>query len=206
MMKNQTQDETRWLLRLFAVLIILFGIQGIYFQFQSITGVDFSMPRFFFAMGVILLLFWLGYRLWRSGSLWDIFSFLPQTPPMVLYLQCQYFRLGKHKRCGLVGAALFLIVDYLLPILLHRHKGIWFCDLIGHFWAIAHWPAVRLLEAFNPVKEDRAVSAIMLLILYSLIIGYLLGWGLSRVKQMLSNRKKTVAESLNVLYDTMPNE
>jgi hypothetical protein len=206
---QQTKDETRWLLRLFAVLFVLLGIQVIREQFRRIaTGEDFSVPSFFIAIGVVILLFWLGWRLWRCPSFWDILSWMPQTPPLFLYFQCQYFRMSQHIRCGLVTGVILLIMEALLRVISFRYKGVWFWDWVRYLWATLYGPFRQLLKLLNFPKRPEGHQGLIIFILYVIYffaIGFIVGWSVSRLREWLSNRKKRMAGPLTVLYNETDN-
>ena len=137
-------------------------------------------------LSCLLVLFCLGYRLWRCSSLWNMLSWMPETPPLFLYLQCQYFRFNKHVRCGLISGMIFLMMEFLFPHTVLRHKGVWICDWLGHFWMTVHWPIVMLLDKlnyFNWPKQDQAVLIIMSFMIYCTAIGFVVGMTVSFLKK-----------------------
>lgn len=188
-MKQESKDETRWLLRLFAMMVIGLAIQGVCARFRKISaGEGFSGLSFICFIGVVLLLFWLAYRLWRCRSFWDIFSWMPQTPPLFLYCQCQYFRLNKRIRCGLVAGMIFLFLEIQLYILSVIYKGVAFWESVRRIWMKVVWPPRRCFEILH-ILEFRLVTVLVVFV-YIFTIGFILGWCLSYLKERFIRDKE----------------
>ena len=188
-MKQESKDETRWLLRLLAVILVGLGIQGVRVQLSRISaGEDFSAFSFILFIGVVLLLFWLAYRLWRYTSFWDIFSWMQQTPPLFLYCQCQYFRLNQHVRCGFIAGLILLFLDKVIFVLPILYKGVAFWESARYLWMKVIWPPRRCFEILHLFESPLVMFLVFCI--YVFTIGFIVGWCVSYLKERFIRDKE----------------
>lgn len=186
-MQASTRDETRWLARLLAVVPVMLGVRLIMIQVHRFTTDPLTLLMIGISVGISVLLFWLGYRLWTCASLWDIFIWLTQTSVITLYLQACYNDIHRHVRAGLVGG-LFVIALQNVRILLIVLYG-----LSPHHWSarMIFWPIRFFLKTVNLPKCPGL--PILIAITYLFAIGFLIGSLLSflraRFGQPPSNTK-----------------
>ena len=199
-MEQTYKDETRWLTRMLAIIFVLLALCGIVGQYQQICVNHDSIS--FIAVGIIPLFFWLGYRLWRCTSLWNIFLWFSETSTVVLSLQFQYYRINKHIRGGLVaGVISLMMVPPFLPVLFLHYKGIWFWDLLNRITHVILWPLkglFQMLDTSEMPKEYQNIAFFLSWIIYTFAIGFLAGALISYLaERLIDNRKHLSAKDLN---------
>jgi hypothetical protein len=174
-MEQVYKDETRWLTRMLAVLFVLLGIQGVVTQYQRVS-VDHNSISFI-ALGMIILSFFLGYRLWSCSSIWNLFFWFFGESLVVLQLHSQYCRINKHIRAGWVAGTILPVMCIPLLMVFSRYKGVWFWESVKKSFYIILLP----LKSFLQMLSDSLPSYVLFafVVSYVFIIGFVLGISIS---------------------------
>jgi len=198
-MEQTYRDETRWLTRMLAIIFVLLAFRGIVVQYQRIY-VDHDQVSML-ALGVILLFFWLAYRLLVCSSLWNLFPWFSKTFPAFQYFQSRYFFLNKHVRGGLVAGVISIIIfPPLLPVLFLHYKGTWFWDLLNRVTHVILWPLkvlFRMLDTSEMPKEYQNIAFFLSWVIYTFAIGFLVGALISYLAEWLNNREHLSPKDFN---------
>ena len=186
-MEQVYKDETRWLTRMLAVLFVLLGIQGVVTQYQRVS-VDHN-PISFIALGLIILLFFLGYRLWSCSSIWNLFFWFFKESLVVLQLHSLYCRVNKHIRAGWVAGTILPLMCIPLLMVFSRYKGVWFWESVKKLFYIILLPLKSFLQMLSDSMPPYASFAFFLV--YIFVIGFILGVFISYMKKMICRNQKT---------------
>jgi hypothetical protein len=175
------KDETRWLTRMLAVLFVLLGIQGVVTQYQRVS-VDHN-PISFIALGLIVLLFFLGYRLWSCSSIWNLFFWFFKESLVVLQLHSLYCRINKHIRAGWVAGTILPVMCIPLLMVFSRYKGVWFWESVKKLFYIILLP----LKSFLQMLSDSLPSYVSFAfaVSYLFAIGFVLGMSISYINKRI---------------------
>lgn len=191
-MGQKSKDETRWLGRLLTVIPVMLVIRILSVMAQRFSEGSLSLLTAVLSLGVSVFLFWIGYRLLMCSSLWNMFNWMPEPLPLFLYLQCQYFRINKHVRAGLVGGVAFLITECLSYLMYRFHRDTGFYEWLRRLWHSVFWPQRDWIELLNfslwPILAQ-FLFVIFYLFMMGFIIGFLISYLTERIRQPGSGRK-----------------
>jgi hypothetical protein len=194
----KTKDETRWLARAIAMLTVFLGYHILVILIHRIIG-DEYFNHIAIVLGIVVVgfLFWLSYRLLRCASLWDMLTWTSDVAPGILLWKCYYLDLNKHIRCGLIAGFIFSIINMLLGFMCKLYGGIVFWDMVRSILIICWYPVWKLINISNS-SEIKSLFFVII-VLYTWIIGFIVGWGISHLKHWLRGRKKEEAVLLEEL-------
>ncbi|MEN8126575.1 MAG: hypothetical protein ABFR90_02100 [Planctomycetota bacterium] len=175
-MIQQTRDETRWLARIFAIFCFLLSIGALRMLIKRIPEEHLS-PQTLLPFIVSVFLFWLGYRLLICTSIWSLFSWIPQTPPLLQYLQSRYLAMNKYLRSGLVGGIIMLILVYPLPLVFHLYKDALFYEFIKRILHIILLPLKYVFDVLNifQLPKEYSFIPVILMAAYFFVLGFGIG-------------------------------
>lgn len=180
-MEQVYKDETRWLIRILAALSVLFGFQGVVTQYQRVC-VDHSSISFI-ALGLIILLFLLGYWLWSCSSIWNLFFWLFEESSIVLHLHFLYCRINKHVRAGCIAGTILLMMCFPLSLMFFRYKGVWFGESVKELAHIILLPLKYFLQMLSDSLPSYVLFAFILS--YVFVIGFVLGVFISYIDKKI---------------------
>ena len=183
MVEQRAKDETRWLARTFSVFTILLGLKAIAVLIQKLSAEEPSPLSICISLGGTLFLLWLSYRLLICPSLWYMVSWFSETFPAVQIFECQYFRINKHIRAGMVAGIILLILIYPLPILFSKFKGTWYSEYSGYILDIVFFPIKYLAGILKPSLF------VPIMILYTIVLGFAVGVLISYLTERLNQRR-----------------
>lgn len=180
-MNQKSKDETRWLVRFWGILIILLAIHNIVMQCHQLQADSGAKSISVFAFAVFLC--WLGYKMIRCSSLWNIVLWASQYSITHLYFQSQYYRINQHIRSGFVGGIIVLAAQLFVPVLQLYYKGSWFCKSFRMIWTTTCWP-LKQIGIFSDTRESPIF--VFVVFAYFFIIGFVIGTTASFLKKKLS--------------------
>ncbi len=186
-MNQKSKDETRWLARFFGILVILLGVWSLCVQCLKLLT-DFA-PTLVIAVAFAGFLCWLGYKLLRCSSLWNIVLWSSEYSVTNLYLQSQYYRINPHIRAGIVGGIIVLITLFFLPVLKVYGTETWFYELSRIIWKTACWP-LKQIGLFDDTRE--APIFVFVVLTYFFILGFILGIAISFLKKKFRKSRNPV--------------
>ena len=181
-MGQETKDETRWLTRLFAVFFIVLGVLVMVRLPQRFFSGQLPFDIMVISLAISVLFFWIGYRLWITSSFWniikEIFSCIPGSTLIFLYLQSQYFKINKHIRSGLVAGVILLIVQVLLFFMRGLYNDFQFCKWIVRISQRIFWPPRDWIEILS-FSQWLPLAQVLFVVFYIFAIGFVIGTSLS---------------------------
>jgi hypothetical protein len=182
-MQASTRDETRWLARLMAVVPVMLGVRLIVIQVHRFTTDPFTLLMIGISVGISVLLFWLGYRLWTCASIWVLFCRLPGgTPPSLVWLQCRYATINRRLRAGLIGSAAFVIIQWLILLSISLYPDVNFCHRV---WQNICWPP-RALREFLSCASWPGIALVLFVFVYLCAMGFVIGISISYLRDWLT--------------------
>jgi hypothetical protein len=192
-MEQRNRDETRWLARLLAVIFILLGVRAMVVLARRMPSFSLSLPSSqlflsFFGLAASMFFFWFSYRLFKCSSLWDVSPWLAKEFPLHDYFKCQYFRINKHVRRGLISGLILLIIATPLPLMFYLYEGVWFWEFIKPLFYIIIWPLMKIIETLNLPSGSLGKGGFFILLCANIFaIGFAIGISISYMMGRIIN-------------------
>ena len=188
-MELRPKDETIWIVRLTAFVLFLLVCRSIVVLFQRIFVEQFSLIAISINLAGTVFLSWLTCHLLRCSSLWSLFSCLNEIFPFFQTLECQYFRINKHIRSGMVAGITCLVFATPIPFILSYAIWIRLSEYLMVVLKIVCYPLRWLADEPGPSLQFFLVT------FYLFGIGFIIGFMTSYLTGKL-NRKSVCRNTL----------